>query len=37
MHITEQEEADLETDNPTTAAIKLAKYGKQQQSVGFVV
>jgi hypothetical protein len=29
MYITEQEEAEFEIANPTTAAIKLAKYGKQ--------
>jgi hypothetical protein len=37
MYITEQEEAELETANPATAAIKLAKYGKQQRSINFVV
>jgi hypothetical protein len=36
MYITEQE-AEFETANPATAAVKLAKYGKQQRSVGFVV
>jgi hypothetical protein len=34
---TTQQEAEFETANPTTMAIKLAKYGKQQRSVGFVV
>jgi hypothetical protein len=37
MYITEQKEAEFETTNPTTTAIKLAKYGKQQRLVGFVV
>jgi hypothetical protein len=37
MYITEQEEAKFESANPTTAAIKLAKYGKKQRSIGFVV
>ena len=29
MYIIEQEEAEFVTTNPTTATIKLAKYGKQ--------
>jgi len=37
MYITEQEAREFETANPATAAIKLAKYGKQQRSVGFVM
>jgi hypothetical protein len=37
MYIMEQEEAEFETVNPTTTTIKLAEYGKKQQSVRFVV
>jgi hypothetical protein len=37
MYITEQEAAEFESANPTTAAIKLAKYGKEQRLVGFVM
>jgi hypothetical protein len=29
MYITEQEAAEFESANPATAAIKLAKYGKE--------
>ena len=37
MYITEQEATEFERANPTTMAIKLAKYGKEQWSVGFVM
>jgi hypothetical protein len=37
MYIMEQEAVEFETANPTTAAIKLAKYGKKQRSVGFIM
>jgi hypothetical protein len=37
MYIMKQEEAEFETANPTTVAIKLAKYGNQQWSVGFIM
>jgi hypothetical protein len=36
MYITEQEAAEFESANPTTAGIKLTKYEKEQRSVGFV-
>jgi hypothetical protein len=37
MYITEQEEEKFETANLATTPLKLAKYGKQQWSVGLVV
>jgi hypothetical protein len=37
MYITEQEATEFESANLATAAIKLAKYGKEQQSVGFIM
>jgi hypothetical protein len=37
MYITKQEEAEFETANPATAAIKLVEYGNQQRSVGFIM
>jgi len=37
MYITEQEAAEFKCVNPATVAIKLAKYGKEKQSVGFVM
>jgi hypothetical protein len=37
MYIMEQEVAEFESANPTTAAIKLAKYGNEQLSVGFIM
>jgi hypothetical protein len=37
MYIMEQEATEFVSANPTTAAIKLAKYGKEQRSVGFVM
>jgi hypothetical protein len=37
MYIMEKEASEFESANPATAAIKLAKYGKEQWSVGFVM
>jgi hypothetical protein len=37
MDIIEQEAVGFVSANLATAAIKLAKYGKEQQSVGFVM
>jgi hypothetical protein len=37
MYIMEQEATEFESTNPTTAGIKLAKYEKEQRSVGFVM
>jgi hypothetical protein len=37
MYTMEQEATKFESANPTTAAIKLAKYGKEQWSVGFIM
>jgi hypothetical protein len=37
MYITEQEAVEFERINPASADIKLAKYGKEQQSVKFVM
>jgi hypothetical protein len=37
MYITEQEVAEFKNTNPTSVAIKLDKYGKEQRSVGFVM
>jgi hypothetical protein len=33
----EQEATEFESANPKTVAIKLAKYGKEQWSVGFIM
>jgi hypothetical protein len=37
MYIMEQEVAEFESTNPTIMAIKLARYGKEQWLVGFVM
>jgi hypothetical protein len=37
MYIMKQEETEFESANSTTAGIKLAKYGKEQRSIGFVM
>jgi hypothetical protein len=37
MYITEQEATEFESANPETVSIKLAKYGKEQRSVRFVM
>jgi hypothetical protein len=37
MYITEQEATKFESANLETTAIKLAKYGKEQRSVRFVI
>jgi hypothetical protein len=37
MYIMEQKATEFESANPTTAAIKLAKYGNEKWLVGFVM
>jgi hypothetical protein len=37
MYIIEEEATEFVGANPTTVAIKLAKYGKEQWSVRFVM
>jgi hypothetical protein len=37
MYITEQAATEFESASPETAAIKLAKYGKERRSVGLVM